>query len=149
MPAYIDTGLNVVHVDDVASGHLLAYEHGVIGERYILGGDNMSLRDLLATLAAHLGRAAPRIRLPRTPLFPIAWAYEAIGRIAGFEPALTVDALRMAKRPMYYSSDKARRVLGYAPRHGTDALRDAADWYRDNGYFKGRGGRSRAVSDPV
>ncbi len=137
MPAYIDTGLNVVHVDDVASGHLLAHQRGVVGERYILGGDNMSLRDILATLAAHLGRSAPRIRLPRAPLFPIAWASEAIGRLAGFEPALTIDALRMAKRPMYYSSDKARRALGYDPRPGTDALRDAADWYRDNGYFKG------------
>jgi dihydroflavonol-4-reductase len=137
MPAYIDTGLNVVHVDDVASGHLLAHQRGVVGERYILGGDNMSLRDILATLAAHLGRPAPRIRLPRSPLFPIAWAFEAMGRLAGFEPALTIDALRMAKRPMYYSSDKARRALGYDPRPGADALRDAADWYRHNGYFKG------------
>ncbi len=137
MPAYIDTGLNVVHVDDVASGHLLAHQRGVVGERYILGGDNMSLRDILATLAAHLGRAAPRIRLPRAPLFPIAWASEAIGRLAGFEPALTIDALRMAKRPMYFTSDKARRALGYDPRPGADALRDAADWYRVNGYLKG------------
>ena len=135
MPAYIDTGLNVVHVDDVARGHLLAHQRGVIGERYILGGDNMALRDILATLAAHLGRAAPRIRLPRVPLFPIAWVYEAVGRLAGFEPALTTDALRMAKRRMYYSSLKARRVLGYDPRPGPDALRAAADWYRENGYF--------------
>ena len=106
MPAYIDTGLNVVHVDDVARGHLLAHQRGVIGERYILGGDNMTLRDILATLAAHLGRATPRIRLPRLPLFPVAWAYEAVARLAGIEPALTTDALRMAKRRMYYSSDR-------------------------------------------
>ena len=135
MPAYIDTGLNVVHVDDVARGHLLAHERGAVGERYILGGDNMSLRDILVTLAAHLGRAPPRIRLPRLPLFPIAWVSEAIGRITGIEPALNLDALRMAKRRMYYSSAKAGRVLGYEPRPGSDALSDAADWYRDNGYF--------------
>ncbi len=135
MPAYIDTGLNVVHVDDVARGHLLAHERGAVGERYILGGDNMSLRDILVTLAAHLGRAPPRIRLPRLPLFPIAWVSEAIGRISGIEPALNLDALRMAKRRMYYSSAKAGRVLGYEPRPGSDALVDAADWYRDNGYF--------------
>ncbi len=136
IPAYIDTGLNVVHVDDVARGHILAFEHGVIGERYILGGDNMSLRDILGTLAAHLGRPAPRIRLPRLPMFPVAWIYEAVGRIAGIDPVLTTDALRMAKRRMYYSSEKAKRVLGYDPRPGAEALRDAADWYRDNGYFK-------------
>lgn len=136
MPAYIDTGLNVVHVDDVARGHLLAHDKGVIGERYILGGDNMALRDILEVIARHLGRAPPRIRLPRVPLFPVAWIAEAVGRLAGFEPALTIDALRMAKRPMYYSSDKAKRVLGYAPRPGVEALRDAADWYRDNGYFE-------------
>jgi len=135
MPAYINTGLNVVHVDDVARGHLLAHARGAIGERYILGGDNMSLRDILVTLAAHLDRVPPRIRLPRLPLFPIAWASEVIGRIAHFKPALTLNALRMAKRPMYYSSAKAGRVLGYAPRPGRDALRDAADWYRDNGNF--------------
>ena len=137
MPAYIDTGLNVVHVDDVARGHLLAHERGVLGERYILGGDNMSLRDILVTLAAHLGRAPPRVRLPRLPLFPIAWAAEVIGRIAGFEPSLTLNALRMAKHRMYYSSAKAGRVLGYQPRSGAEALRDAADWYRANGYFQG------------
>ena len=135
MPAYIDTGLNAVHVDDVARGHLLAHERGVVGERYILGGDNMSLRDILMTLAGHLGRAPPRIRLPRVPLFPVAWAAEAVARIAGFEPALTTDALRMAKRPMYYTSLKATREIGYAPRPGADALCDAADWYRANGYF--------------
>ena len=135
MPVFIDTGLNVVHVDDVAHGHLLAHAHGVVGERYILGGDDMSLRDILVTFAAQLGRLPPRIRLPRLPLFPIACAFEVIGRITRFEPTLTLNTLRMAKRPMYYSSAKAGRVLGYAPRPGPDALRDAADWYRDNGNF--------------
>jgi dihydroflavonol-4-reductase len=135
MPAYIDTGLNVVHVDDVAAGHLLAFERGRIGERYILGGDNMTLREILDILGSHLGRLAPRLRLPRTPLYPVALAAELAGRAGGFEPPITVDALRMAEHVMFYSSDKARRELGYKPRPGRAALTDAADWFKANGYF--------------
>ena len=78
-PAYVDTGLNIVHVDDVAAGHLLAYEHGRIGERYILGGEDMSLREILAEISRLAGRAPPRIRLPRAPLVPIAYAAELLG----------------------------------------------------------------------
>ncbi len=141
MPAYIDTGLNVVHVDDVAAGHLLAAERGAAGERYVLGGDDMRLREMIDVLAAHLGRRRPRIRLPRAPLTPLAWAAQAAARVTGREPVLTVDALRMARRPMFYSSAKARAALGYSPRPGADALRDAADWYRANGYFDRRPGR--------
>jgi dihydroflavonol-4-reductase len=135
MPAYLDTGLNVVHVDDVAEGHLQAFDRGKVGERYILGADNMTLRELLEVLAAHLGRRAPRLRLPRAPLVPVAVAAEAIGRLARIEPPLTVDALRMARKRMFFSSDKARRELGYAPRSGRQALTDAADWFRKEGYF--------------
>ena len=135
MPAYIETGLNVVHVDDVAAGHLLAFERGTVGERYILGGDNMTLREILVVLGAHLGRRAPGVRLPRALVLPIAWMAEAASRITGGEAKVTVEAVRMAKKPMYYSSDKARAALGYAPRGGAAALIDAADWYRDNGYF--------------
>jgi dihydroflavonol-4-reductase len=136
MPAYVDTGLNVVHVDDVAAGHLLAWRKGAIGERYILGGENMVLRDILEILADHLGRAAPRIQLPRLPLFPIALGAELASRLFGGEPMVTVEALRMAKMRMYYSSQKAVDKLGYAPRSGGIALTHAADWFRDNGYFK-------------
>jgi dihydroflavonol-4-reductase len=135
MPAYLDTGLNVVHVDDVAAGHLLAFERGRIGERYILGGDNMALREILEVLAAHLGRRAPRLKLPRVPLFPVALLAEWAGRIAKFEPPVTVDALRMAAHVMFYSSEKARRELGYAPRPGRAALTGAADWFKASGYF--------------
>ena len=141
MPAYIDTGLNVVHVDDVAAGHLLAAERGAAGERYVLGGDDMRLREMIDVLALHLGRRRPRIRLPRAPLTPLAWAAQAAARVTGREPVLTVDALRMARRPMFYSSARARAALGYSPRPGADALRDAADWYRANGYFDRRPGR--------
>ena len=141
MPAYIDTGLNVVHVDDVAAGHLLAAERGAVGERYVFGGDDMRLREMIDVLALHLGRRRPRIRLPRAPLTPLAWAAQAAARVTGREPVLTVDALRMARRPMFYSSARARAALGYSPRPGADALRDAADWYRANGYFDRRPGR--------
>lgn len=136
MPAYVDTGLNVVHVDDVAAGHLLAWRTGEIGERYILGGDNMSLRDILEIVAGHLGRPPPCIRLPRLPLFPIAWCAELASRLTGREPMVTGEALRMAKKRMYFSSAKAIDRLGYAPRPGKEALTDAADWFRDHGYFE-------------
>jgi dihydroflavonol-4-reductase len=135
MPAYVDTGLNVVHVDDVADGHLLAWRTGEIGERYILGGDDMPLRDILGIVAGHLDRPAPRVRLPRLPLFPIAWGAGLASRLTGSEPMVTVEALRMAKKRMYFSSQKAVDSLGYAPRSGAQALTDAADWFRDNGYF--------------
>ena len=135
MPAYVDTGLNVVHVDDVAAGHLLAWRQGKIGERYILGGDNMTLRDILGVVAAHTGRRAPRIRLPRAPLYPVAWVAETASRMTRREPMVTVEALRMAKKRIYFSSDRAKAELGYAPRPGAQALTDAADWFREHGYF--------------
>ncbi|CAN0600144.1 unnamed protein product [Laminaria digitata] len=135
MPAYLDTGLNAVHVDDVAEGHMLAFEKGEIGERYILGGDNMALRDIIRTVTDHVGRSSPWLRLPRAPLYPVAWVAEQLARMTKREPVLTVDALRMAAKHMYYSSDKAREKLGYTPRPATEALTDAADWYRDNGFL--------------
>lgn len=135
MPAYVDTGLNVVHVDDVARGHLLAFERGAVGERYILGGDDMPLRLILETVAERLGRKPPRFRLPRAPLMPVAWMAEAMARLTGKEPMVTADALRMARKRMYFSSTKAREKLGYAPRPGTEALCEAVDWFRSNGYF--------------
>ena len=112
MPAYLDTGLNAVHVDDVADGHILAFENGEVGERYILGGDNLLLREIIETVTAYVGRSGPKLKLPRAPLFPIAWAMEQIGRVTGSEPPVTLDALRMAAKFMYYSSDKAKAKLG-------------------------------------
>ena len=135
MPAYLDTGLNAVHVDDVAEGHMLAFEKGDIGERYILGGDNMTLREIIRTVTDHVGRSGPWLKLPRAPLYPVAWAAELVARISGREPVVTVDALKMAAKHMYYSSDKARETLGYAPRPAREALTEAADWYRENGFL--------------
>ena len=136
MPAYLDTGLNAVHVDDVAEGHLLAFEKGEIGERYILGGENLSLREIIEIVTAYVGRPGPKQKLPRAPLFPVAWVAEQLGRLTGREPAVTLDALRMAAKFMYYSSEKAGRQLGYAPRPAREALTDAVDWYRANGFLE-------------
>ena len=136
MPAYLDTGLNAVHVEDVADGHLLAFEKGEIGERYILGGDNMTLREIIQTVTDYVGRTGPWLRLPRAPLYSVAWAAEMVARVTGREPVVTIDALRMAAKHMYYSSDKAREKLGYAPRPAREALTDSVDWFRGNGFLR-------------
>ncbi|MDA8249507.1 MAG: NAD-dependent epimerase/dehydratase family protein, partial [Rhodospirillales bacterium] len=129
MPAYVDTGLCVVHVDDVAAGHVLALQKGRIGERYILGGENLSLRDLLVLVAAAAGRPAPRLRLPRELLWPVALGFEAAARLGGIEPLVTRDHLRMARKKMFFSSAKAARELGFAPRPAQEAVRDAVAWF--------------------
>jgi dihydroflavonol-4-reductase len=136
MPAYVDTGLNIVHVDDVAEGHLLALDKGVPGERYILGGDNLSLAAILAHIARHVGRTPPRIRLPRLPLFPIAVGAELVARLSGREPMVTVDALKMAGWRMWFSSAKAEHQLGYRHRPAEAALDAAVDWFREAGYWR-------------
>ena len=136
MPAYVDTGLNLVHVDDVAEGHLLALEKGRIGETYILGGQNVTLKEMLAEIAGLTGRRPPRIRLPRGPLYPLAYAAEAIARATGKEPFVTVDALDMSRHLMFFSSAKAARELGYGARPHQAALNDALNWFRQAGYIK-------------
>ncbi len=137
MPAYVDTGLNVVHVDDVARGHLLAFEKGVVGDRYILGGEDMSLKYILDEIAAITERPAPRVRLPHNLILPVALVAEAWTRLSGGgEPFVTVDGVRMAKKRMYFSSAKARRELGYDPRPARQALADAIAWFRENGYCR-------------
>lgn len=128
MPAFVDTGLNIVHVDDVAEGHALALERGRIGERYILGGEDMALGDLFAAVAREAGRPAPRIRLPIGPLVPLAMACEALARL-GVQPLVTREVLAMARKRMFFSSNKARTALGYAPRPAAEAIRDAVRWF--------------------
>jgi dihydroflavonol-4-reductase len=136
MPAYVDTGLNIVHVDDVAEGHLQALEKGRVGERYVLGGQDASLSDMLAVIGELTGRPAPRVRLPIAPLYPLAEVAELMGRITGKEPFLTRDSLKMASHHMYFSSAKAERELGYAARPYREALRDAIAWFDANGYLR-------------
>ncbi len=135
MPAYVDTGLNVVHVDDVAAGHLLAAERGRIGERYILGERNMHLKEILMLVAEIAGQKPPRIKLPHAAVMPVAWASEAIARITGIEPRVTVDGVRLAKKTMFFSSQKAIDKLGYRPRAARRAFEDAVRFFRENGYL--------------
>jgi dihydroflavonol-4-reductase len=135
MPAYVNTGLNVAHVDDVAAGHLLAYDRGVVGESYILGGENRSLQWILEAVAELTGRRPPRIRLPHWFITPIAYVAEGVARIRGEgEPMITVDGVRMSRKLMYFSSAKAQRDLGYTARPAVAALRDELDWFYKNGY---------------
>lgn len=146
MPAYVATGLNVVHVDDVADGHLLAFDKGEVGARYILGGEDMALAQILAEICRLAGRRAPRVCLPHGVVLPIAWLAEAWTRLSGGdEPFATLDGVRMARKPMYFSSAKARRQLGYAPRPAIEALADAYAWFSENGYL-GQGGTSRDMT---
>lgn len=133
IPAYVDTGLNIVHVDDVAEGHLLALEKGETGRRYILGGENMTLGAMLARIAVLVGRRPPAFALPRLPLYPLAAIAELHARLTGHVPMLTRDALRMAKARMFFSSSRAERELGYAARPADIALADAIAWFRSEG----------------
>ena len=140
MPAYVDTGLNLVHVDDVARGHLLAWKKGRVGERYILGGQDVTLGEMLRTIAGLVGRRPPTVELPRAPIFPLAYAAEVVARFTGREPFATVDALRMAKYRMFFSSAKAEAELGYAARPHAEALADAVRWFREAGTIRTKGG---------
>jgi dihydroflavonol-4-reductase len=134
-PAYVDTGLNLVHVDDVAQGHLLAFERGVVGERYILGGRNMTLQEILTEVARISGHKPPRVKLPHNLVLPIAYLSEAWAWLTnGPEPRATVDGVRLSKKYMFFSIEKARRELGFNPRPVEEALKDAVEWFRANGY---------------
>jgi dihydroflavonol-4-reductase len=136
MPAFVDTGLNLVHVDDVAQGHLLALDHGEIGERYILGGEDVSLRQMLGVIAELAHRRPPRVKLPRGPLYPLAYAAETVARFTNKEPFLTADALNMSKYRMFFSSDKASRAFGYKARPYREGLADAMEWFGQEGYLQ-------------
>ncbi|MBU6421923.1 MAG: NAD-dependent epimerase/dehydratase family protein [Gammaproteobacteria bacterium] len=140
MPAYLNTGLNIVHVDDVAEGHRLAYERGQIGRRYILGGENLSLLAVFTAIARLASVRPPRFRLAPGPLMPLAWLAEVAARLTGTTPRLTRDELNMARHPMYYSSARAERELGYTHRPAEDAFRDALAWYAEHGYWQPRRG---------
>ena len=136
MPSYIETGLNVVHVRDVALGHWLAALKGRVGERYILGGENLTLKQILDILSEVSGLPAPRFKTP----YAVAYAFGALDtafcRLTGGEPRAPLDAVRMAKHFMWYDSGKAVRELGYAPVPARQALADAVAWFKANGYVK-------------
>jgi dihydroflavonol-4-reductase len=136
MPAYVDTGLNLVHVDDVAAGHVLALQKGRIGQRYILGGQDVLLGDMLAEIARQTGRSPPKLRLPRRLIFPIAHAAEAAAYVTGREPFVTTTGLRLAKDRMFFTSAKAERELSYRARPSAEAVAEAIAWFRAHGYLK-------------
>ena len=133
MPAYVDTGLNIVHVDDVAAGHLLAYERGRSGERYILGGQDMTLQEILGVIATLVGRKPPAIRLPYAAILPIAYVAEAFARLSGRTGRITLEGVRMSRKRMYFSSGKAVSELGYRFRPAVEAFADAVHWFRERG----------------
>ncbi len=137
MPAYVETGLNVVHVDDVAEGHRLAFEKGRVGERYILGGEDMKLVEILRIATARAGRRAPGFRLPNRLLVPLAVLVEGFTRVTGGgEPFITRDGLRMARKLMFFSSAKAEAELGYRARPAAEGIEAAVDWFKAEGYCK-------------
>ncbi len=133
MPALVETGLNLVHVDDVAQGHILALERGDIGRHYILGGEDVGLATMLAEIAARTGRRPPALRLPIAPLRPLAWAAEAVAQLTGREPMLTRDALKMARHHMFFTSARAETELGYRARDWREGVADALAWFRTGG----------------
>jgi len=140
IPAFVDTGLNLVHVDDIADGHLAALKQGAIGERYILGGTNVIFADMLADISRLVGRKPPRLRIPRTVAMPVAYAAEGMAWLTGREPFATVDGIRMAKYRMFFTSAKAERELGFRPRPYLQGLEDAIRWFRQAGYLDGKRG---------
>ncbi len=134
LPAFVDTGLNLVDVDDTAEGHLLACERGISGERYILGCENLTLQQILTRLAAISGGEAPRWRIPYAVAYTAGLASTGWANLTGHEPRAPIDAVKMARKKMFVSLDKAKRELGFNPRPVDGALRRAVDWFRANGY---------------
>jgi dihydroflavonol-4-reductase len=131
LPAYVDTGLNLVHVADVAQGHLLAEEKGRIGERYLLGGENWTLEEILDNLASLTGARMPRFRIPYAIAYLAAYMNQlVVGTIFRKEPSIPLEGARMARYKMFVSSEKARRELGFSPRSVTLALQEAVDYFQ-------------------
>jgi dihydroflavonol-4-reductase len=134
MPAFLDTGLNVVDVRDVAEGHLVACERGRVGERYILGAENLTLEQIFLKLADITGRPAPKVRIPYAAAFAVGMVSTALAGVTGREPIAPLDGVRMARKKMWVSHQKASRELGYTPGPAAAALRRAVEWFCANGY---------------
>lgn len=137
MPAYVDTGLNLIDVEDVAEGHLLAMEKGRLGERYILGNQNLTLREILQILARVSNRPAPRVRIPHRVALGLAAVSTVASRLTGQPPRIPWEGVRMARKRMFFDSTKAIRELGLPQRPVEDALAKAVEWFRAHGYTNG------------
>ncbi len=133
IPAFVDTGLNLVHVDDVAAGHLLAHDRGEIGQRYILGGENLSLREIFSVIAQLCRRQPPGLQLPAMAVLPIAIAMECLAALTGKPPLTTVDGVRLARKKMFFCHKHAEDKLGYRPRPAVQGVRDALTWFQTAG----------------
>jgi dihydroflavonol-4-reductase len=134
LPAFVDTGLNLVDVQDTAEGHLLACERGHVGERYILGCENLTLEQILGRLAQVSGTKAPRWRIPYSVAYMAGIVSTGWANVSGHEPRAPLDAVKMARKKMFVSSDKAKRELGFNPGPADGALERAVSWFRSNGY---------------
>jgi dihydroflavonol-4-reductase len=146
MPAYVDTGLNVAPVEDVAAGHLLAADKGRFGERYILGGRNMTLKEILEALSPIAGRPAPRVQLPHAVALAAGYVDEFVARISGREPKIPVEGVKMSRHRMFVTTGKAERELGYVQTSIPAALERAVRWYKANGYVTGTSGGAKRVA---
>jgi len=133
LPAYVDTGLNIAHVEDVAEGHLMALDRGAPGETYILGGDNITLRDFLVMIAGAMGNSRAPVRLPYLAAYPVAWFSEAVAAATGRCPVASLDEVRLASQKMYFSSARAMHDLGYRARPARNAVNDAVQWFAEHG----------------
>ena len=137
MPAYVDTGLNLVDVEDVARGHVLAADKGQVGEKYILGHENLTLQQILALLAELSGRPAPRFKVPYALALGVAYADAALARlIPGREPFAPPVGVKLSKKKMFFDPSKAVRELGLPQTPVREALRKAVQWFQENGYVK-------------
>ena len=136
MPAYVDTGLNFVPVEDAAAGHLLAADCGRIGERYILGGENLTLKQALEILSQISGLPAPRMRVPHVLALGAAYADAAVSRLLGREPQIPLEGVRMARHSMFVKTNKAHAELGFSPASMAAAFERAVRWYQSNGYVR-------------
>jgi dihydroflavonol-4-reductase len=134
MPAYVNTGLNLIDVRDVAWGHLLAYRHGQVGERYILGHQNLSLKEILDKLAQITGHPAPSTTVPLWLPLSVAWIEENLLAPLGKTPSVPLEGVRMSAQTMYYDASKARRELGLPQSSIDQALADAVAWFYQQGY---------------
>jgi dihydroflavonol-4-reductase len=144
MPGYMDTGLNFVPVEDCARGHLLAAECGRVGERYILGGRNLTLKQMLDILASASGRPSPRWKFPYVLAYAAGWVDTGVSRLLGREPQIPLEGVRMARHKMFVDASKAERELGFVPGPIEAALERAVAWYESNGYVAA--GRAPAVA---
>jgi dihydroflavonol-4-reductase len=145
MPAFVDTGLNIVDVDDVAAGHLLAAERGRVGEKYILGNRNMTLREILEALADITGRPAPKVEIPYALAWSAGWVSTSWASVTGSEPGIPLEGVRMARKKMFFDASKAVRELGLPQTPVETALERAVRWFADHGYVRRGGLRPSAL----